>query len=175
MRVLGALNGLSIALLAALPLAAGGQTVAREWKALEKDGIHDPESPAIGVLQQPREALSALPPDTAGNQVLWVKALRDGLINPRTNIYPETKIEVLDLDVRMEDTSQMPVVVFPHRAHTEWLDCVNCHDKLFLPKKNANPVNMFAILQGEFCGRCHGAVSFPLTECNRCHSVAHQP
>ena len=35
-----------------------------------------------------------------------------------------------------------------------------------------NPVNMFAVLQGEYCGRCHGAVAFPLTECLRCHSVA---
>jgi hypothetical protein len=24
---------------------------------------------------------------------------------------------------------------------------------------------------GEHCGRCHGAVAFPLTECTRCHSV----
>ena len=48
-------------------------------------------------------------------------------------------------------------------GHTEWLDCTNCHDKLFLPKAGATPVNMFAVLQGEYCGRCHGAVSFPLT------------
>jgi hypothetical protein len=27
------------------------------------------------------------------------------------------------------------------------------------------------ILSGEKCGLCHGAVSFPLTECKRCHSV----
>jgi ribosomal protein L40E len=36
-------------------------------------------------------------------------------------------------------------------------------------------MSMFAILQGEFCGRCHGAVSFPLTECRRCHSVPQNP
>jgi hypothetical protein len=27
------------------------------------------------------------------------------------------------------------------------------------------------VLSGEKCGLCHGAVAFPLTECNRCHSV----
>jgi hypothetical protein len=31
---------------------------------------------------------------------------------------------------------------------------------------------MNQILHGEQCGLCHGAVSFPLTECNRCHSVS---
>ena len=71
----------------------------------------------------------------------------------------------------MERTAGMPMVLFPHRAHTEWLDCENCHDKIFKAKQGANPVNMFAILQGEYCGQCHGAVSFPLTQCYRCHSV----
>ena len=30
----------------------------------------------------------------------------------------------------------------------------------------------FKILQGEYCGQCHGAVAFPLTQCLRCHSVS---
>jgi c(7)-type cytochrome triheme protein len=64
------------------------------------------------------------------------------------------------------------MVRFPHRQHTEWLDCSNCHEKLFISKAGANKgVNMFQVLQGEYCGLCHGAVSFPLTECKRCHSV----
>jgi c(7)-type cytochrome triheme protein len=65
----------------------------------------------------------------------------------------------------------MPVVLFPHKRHTEWLDCSNCHDKLFKEEIGASHISMFQILAGEQCGVCHGAVSFPLTECNRCHSV----
>ncbi len=122
-------------------------------------------------MQEPAEALSVLSPAQEGNFVNWVAALRSGEISPRTNVYPETKIRVLDLDVLMVDTAAMPVVLFPHRPHTEWLDCSNCHDKIFVAKSGANPVNMFRILQGEFCGQCHGAVSFPLTQCQRCHSV----
>lgn len=144
---------------------------ASPWRRLEEDGLHDPTNPALSLLQQPEEALSELPPASEGNHVDWVAALRDKIINPRTNIYPETKIKVLDLDVLMEDTAGMPMVLFPHRPHTEWLDCENCHDKIFKAKRGANPVNMHAILQGEFCGQCHGAVSFPLTQCQRCHSV----
>ena len=154
-------------LLLAFPLLAADPG----WKPLAEDGLHDPASPAIGVLQEPAEALSLLPPDTAGNRVSWVRALRERYIAPRTNIYPETKIEILDMDIIMDQTGELPLVLFPHKPHTEWLDCANCHDRIFVEKVDANPINMFAILSGEYCGQCHGAVSFPLTECNRCHSV----
>ena len=71
----------------------------------------------------------------------------------------------------LPDTATLRMVLFPHDIHTAWLECSNCHPKIFAEKAGATPVNMLAILQGEYCGRCHGAVSFPLTECNRCHSV----
>ncbi len=146
----------------------------QSWKPLTGDGLHDPNSPAVSVLQQPAEALSVLPPDNAGNQVRWVEALRSGAIQPRTNIYPETKVELLDSEVILKRTGDAKWVRFPHRPHTEWLDCKNCHDKIFQKKAGATRIGMFAILQGEFCGRCHGAVAFPLTECNRCHTVTPQ-
>ncbi len=141
------------------------------WSRLERDNLHDPTNPALALLQQPEEALSVLPRGEEGNFVDWAAALRSGAINPRTNIYPETKITVLDLDVLMEDTSGMPMVLFPHRPHTEWLDCANCHDKIFKKEKGSNDINMLSVLQGHHCGQCHGAVSFPLTQCARCHSV----
>jgi c(7)-type cytochrome triheme protein len=147
------------------------QQPVRKWKSIKDDGIHDPNSSAIGVLQNPAEALSVLPPDTAGNQVSWVKALRDGHIKPRTHLNKQGKLERLDSNIIMKDTLEMPNVLFPHRAHTEWMDCASCHDHIFKSKAGETPVNMFAILQGKYCGRCHGAVAFPLTECDRCHSV----
>ncbi|UCH46582.1 MAG: hypothetical protein JSU95_10675 [Betaproteobacteria bacterium] len=143
----------------------------RQWTSLEKDGIHDQENPALQVMQPPADALRLLPPDSAGNQVNWVKALRDGYIKPRTNLYETTEVRVLDSNILMKRTAELPYVLFPHRAHTEWLDCSNCHEKLFRSKTGSTPMNMFAILQGEYCGQCHGAVAFPLTECTRCHSV----
>ncbi len=143
--------------------------------SLVKDGIHDPENPAIGALQNPDESLRNFPKDSRG-EVDWVKALEDGLIDPRsslTNSQGET-LSVLDMDVIMEQTADMPHVLFPHKAHTEWLSCDNCHDKIFIPKKNANPVTMDKIFQGEYCGRCHDRVSFSLWVCNRCHNVLHK-
>jgi c(7)-type cytochrome triheme protein len=158
----------ALAVLALLALAA---VSADRWLPLERDGIHDPASPAVAVLQQPAEALGVLPPDTAGNKVKWVQALDEGKINPRTNINPETKVDLRTTEILLRNTGEMPMVKFPHRQHTEWLDCSNCHDQLFAQKAGATKINMLMVLQGEKCGLCHGAVSFPLTECVRCHSV----
>lgn len=150
--------------------------IQQKWRPLAKDGLHDPDNPLLHYLQEPSEALSVLPEGGPnGNQVDWIKALREGHIAPRTNIAPETKIRVLDLDIVFPDTAGQPQVVFPHRQHTEWLDCANCHENLFKSRRGANDISMLDILQGEYCGRCHGAVAFPLTECKRCHSRDHDP
>jgi c(7)-type cytochrome triheme protein len=143
---------------------------------LAKDGVHDPSGPGIKLLQEPNEGLASLPSDVVGNKVRWVRALQEGAITPRTNILPDTQIRVLNLDILMPRTAEMPMVLFPHKQHTEWLDCSNCHESLFKYKAGSTKsLNMFAVLQGEYCGRCHGAVAFPLTECRRCHSVVRQP
>jgi len=152
--------------------AAGAQPAdQRRWSALARDGIHDPRSPAMGILQEPREALAPLPPDTAGNQVRWVDALERRAIAPRTNIFPETKVRLLETHVDLNVGGSMPIVRFPHRAHTLWLDCSNCHEALFRSQAGATAISKSEILQGEQCGLCHGAVAFPLTECNRCHNT----
>ncbi|GEM_PF-568822 len=151
------------------PDGAPGDLTADNWLPLAEDGLHDADNPALEILQEPGAALSRLPPDVAGNMVRWVDALRDGYIQPRTNIYPETDIQILDSEVIMRRTGDRPWVVFPHRPHSEWLDCSNCHDAIFAREAGATPVSMLRILQGEYCGRCHGAVAFPLTECDRCH------
>jgi c(7)-type cytochrome triheme protein len=151
--------------------AASLASFAQGWESLKKDGIHDPRSPAIKELLEPAEALSKLTPDTAGNMVRWVHALEKGEINPRANLRPDTKIQVYDSDVLLNLKGGMPIVRFPHRQHTLWLDCTNCHDQLFKAETGANNLSMLAILEGKQCGVCHGAVAFPLTECFRCHSV----
>jgi c(7)-type cytochrome triheme protein len=147
----------------------------RRWFQLREDGVHDPEAPGLRFLQPPGEALAELPEANEGNQVNWVAALGEHKIMPRAKIDPQFDVRILDLDILMTRTAGVPMVKFPHRQHTEWLDCSNCHDRIFKAKKGANPVNMLAILQGEFCGQCHGAVSFPLTQCRRCHSVPRDP
>jgi c(7)-type cytochrome triheme protein len=158
---------LLLAFISALAIASGSK-----WLELASDGVHDPRSPAIGILQEPREALATLPPDHAGSQVKWMEALDQGHIQPRTNIQPETIVKLRTTDVLLKNTGEMHMVRFPHRQHTAWLDCSNCHNQLFAQTAGDTRINMMLILQGEKCGLCHGAVAFPLTECGRCHSVA---
>ena len=144
---------------------------AGEWKTLMEDGLHDPENPSLQWLQNPGDALRRMPSDSAGNRVDWVRAFQDGYIRPRSSIKGEAEVRMLDTEIIMNDTGSLPRVMFPHLQHTVWLDCENCHEHIFKSKAGATPVTMSKILDGEYCGVCHGAVSFPLTECNRCHSV----
>ena len=142
------------------------------WVPLDKDKIHDPYGPALDELQQPGEVLSQLPATLSGNKVLWAKALDRGAISPRRSLTPTgNKVQVLDMDVLLDLHGSMNVVRFPHKIHTEWLACNNCHEQLFKSQIGANKITMFNILTGEQCGLCHGAVAFPVTQCPFCHSV----
>jgi len=136
-----------------------------------EDGIHDPGNAGTNSLQWPSEAFRDLPKSPNGNRVDWVKALREGLIAPRYELDdPNAEVFKLDLVIVREVKGSMPNVVFPHLAHTEWLDCSNCHDEIFIPQKGANQVSMAAILLGQKCGVCHGSVAFPVSDCRRCHA-----
>ena len=153
-----------------------------KWLPLTKNALHDPANPAIRLLQEPGEGLSGLPADQFGTVVNWVKALATGAITPRRAITaPGTGVEVeelvMDMDMYLNLGGSMPIVRFPHLAHTMWLSCANCHQapvtNIFVPQAGANPIRMEKILEGEQCGICHSAVAFSLTECSRCHSVQH--
>ena len=157
-----------------LVLAAGAMAQDnRRWKPLAADGVHDPASPAVTQLQAPGAALSKLPAGTGGNQVGWGEALKQGLIAPRAGADPKsgTDATVLDNDILLNPNGSLPPVRFPHKDHTQWLDCGNCHDALFKMEKGASKISMARILEGEQCGVCHGAIAFPLTDCKRCHSA----
>jgi len=159
-----------LALLALLALASAGLG-AGKWQSLKDDGLHDPGNPAIEVLQEPSEALGVLQPDPAGNKVDWVRSLESGVIEPRPSLRDDREPEILDTTVLMKNTNELPYVLFPHKPHTQWMSCDGCHESIFIAEIGANPINMGKILDGEYCGLCHGAVSFPLTECHRCHNT----
>lgn len=157
----------------ALLLGPAIQSIAddRSWEPIVKDGLRDPRSPAVKLLQPPADALRPLAYDYAGNQVRWVEAIRNKEISPRSSLQREVNTGTYDKDVFLNLNGGMPAVRFPHSVHNAWLDCSNCHDDLFRKERGATKISMFLILQGEQCGVCHGAVAFPLTECARCHSM----
>ena len=136
-----------------------------------KDGIHDPENIGTSILQHPKEAFQALSKSSSGNRVDWVAALEKREIAPRFDLQDaEKQPMMLDLNIVREVKGSMPDVVYPHKQHTEWLDCSNCHPAIFVPQKGANEISMASILLGEKCGVCHGKVAFPVSECRKCHS-----
>ena len=124
-------------------------------------------------MQPPKASFGNLPKGASGNYVDWVKALDEGKINPRFDRNdPSVDPIVMDLNIVREVKGSMPNVVYPHKQHTEWLDCSNCHPAIFIPQKGANNISMASILLGEKCGVCHGKVAFPVSDCRRCHSQA---
>ncbi|HLO61499.1 MAG TPA: c(7)-type cytochrome triheme domain-containing protein, partial [Azonexus sp.] len=116
------------------------------------------------------EATRHLPYDANGFPD-WMKALNKGLIKPRASLNGKDKMEVIDLDIVMRNTKEMPFVKFPHRSHTEWLACSNCHPDPFPTKAGASQIRMVNIFRGQFCGKCHDRVAFvTFFSCDRCHS-----
>ncbi len=138
-----------------------------------EDSIHDPANDGTLLLQPPLAAFEQLPRSNSGNRVDWVKSLSDKRIHPRADRLDDKAAPmVMDMNIVREVKGSMPDVVYPHKQHTEWLDCSNCHPAIFIPQKGANQISMASILLGQKCGVCHGKVAFPVSECRLCHSRA---
>lgn len=136
-----------------------------------EDGAHDPVNDGTHSLQPPLTAFGTLSKSNDGNRVDWVKSLNEQKINPRSDRNdPTVAPMVMDMNIVREVKGSMPDVVYPHKQHTQWLDCSNCHPAIFIPQKGANQISMASILLGQKCGVCHGKVAFPVSECRRCHS-----
>jgi len=135
------------------------------------DGIHDPAAEGVKILQPPKAAFEKLEKGKSGNYVDWVKAWDKGEINPHFSYdKPDQQPMPMNMNVIRQVKGSTPNVLFPHKAHTKWLDCSNCHPDVFVPKKGANSMSMAQIILGKGCGMCHGKVAFPISECRRCHS-----
>ncbi len=126
----------------------------------------------VPAFQRDWKALWRKLPKTAAGGVDWVRALEKGIIKPRPGLDKKAQPQpVLPLDVHLKPEGQpLFEVTYPHKPHTEWLACTNCHPKIFHMRAGADPITMEKIFQGQYCGRCHGKVAFaPATGCPRCH------
>jgi len=103
----------------------------------------------------------------------WVAALTSGKIAPRSDLLGVGQMTTLNGDIIMKRTREMPWVRFPHRQHTEWLACTNCHPSPFAEKAGTSVITMDSIMRGRHCGMCHDRVAFSILLCERCHSEPH--
>ncbi len=113
-------------------------------------------------------------PKTGMGEIDWMTGIREGLFKPFDSTDPNAKpyspLAGMDMKLPIKKDFGLPDARFPHSSHTMWLDCKNCHPTIFIPKRGGNPITMHRILEGEFCGKCHGVVAFRLYDCFRCHS-----
>ncbi len=142
-----------------------------------QDQLPQPGPPFAKANRDPEVVLKDWP-RAAGGEIDWVKAL--GLKEPKDKLYSPLHRPSLDpklppdsppfpFDIEIPAVGAMPNVIFPHFPHTALLDCANCHPGIFIMKKGSNPISMVKIVNGQFCGRCHGRVAFPISNCTRCH------
>jgi c(7)-type cytochrome triheme protein len=111
-------------------------------------------------------------PRTDGGDIAWVKALDDKVIAPKPGIADDAKDEdATDMDTELATSGQAEYkVMFPHKAHTEWMACPACHTGIFEMEKGKTKMTMDAMNAGAQCGACHGKVAAPdLTACPVCH------
>ncbi len=121
-------------------------------------------------------AVSGLPKTDYGDHVNWVQAIETGAIRPKNTLETEKPVKMMPLPAHLERPLRWStnvsgiVVAFPHKAHTEWLDCANCHTSIF-EIKNMGTVafDKEKNLYGMYCGTCHMTVAFPMNGCSRCH------
>jgi len=117
----------------------------------------------------PNVVMRDIPKEATGVED-WVKAFKQEIVHPHESLDLNKKNSPpLKFDVEIPAMGSMPNVIFPHFPHTFWLDCTNCHPGIFMMKKGGNPISMVKIVNGEFCGRCHGRIAFPIANCTRCH------
>ncbi|HLC18291.1 MAG TPA: c(7)-type cytochrome triheme domain-containing protein [Thermodesulfobacteriota bacterium] len=140
-------------------------------------GTGDPTKPASMAYKAGHgwhpQALSAagLPKDRYG-LIDWAKLVREGVIKPKHSLDPKAdELPPLQLDILILAKGDfVDDVIYPHEMHTFWLKCEVCHPKIFVPAKGQNNMTMVGIANGEWCGRCHNRIAFPLTDCKRCHT-----
>lgn len=156
---------------AAEPVPAPAVAAPAPGPALPAAPAADSARPEIEQLLHRDSILARLPRDRAGN-VDWVAAMRHGTIKPRPAL-PGAPAPPPDgfrfaYDFTYQGPTPMFDAYFPHSAHTEIVACQQCHPRIF-PYRNT-PVVMADVLQGRYCGECHGTVAFaPATACERCH------
>jgi len=99
----------------------------------------------------------------------WLTLKRDGIFKPVESLNGDFHQEVRDNQILFESKSKVNNVLFSHNVHSSWIRCTSCHPEVF-SKDLKNNVKMIRMSKGQYCGHCHGKVSFTFADCKRCHS-----
>ncbi len=116
-----------------------------------------------------------MPAATYGNKIDWMQAEADGKIKPKDSLPGITAVRSAAMvntrdEPRVSKLPGLPDIIFSHSKHVVWNGCGMCHPDIYAIETGKTKMSMKEIIAGEFCGRCHGTVAFPLNDCLRCHS-----
>lgn len=115
------------------------------------------------------------PREQSGNGINWDKTASEGFIKPvdyieGLSIRKTAQPIQQDFTIRPKAAGKAQIL-FSHRKHVLWNGCEVCHPEIFKGgKRGTTSYSMKEINEGKFCGVCHSTVSFPLFQCDRCHS-----
>ena len=119
------------------------------------------------------DGLSWMPETAYGNRVDWSAGLEDGDIKP---VYCLKVKTCASFDIAGPEEIEMPIVnesvppvLFPHKKHTFWLDCLNCHPGNLVSGGGSMMFPEQGRYRRQFCKGCHSKISFPMDNCTRCH------
>ncbi len=148
----------------------------QRYAAIDHEAIKNIASRVNSVWDPDKLEEGVMPLDATG-AVDWLKLETMGASRPATSILPEASGEALrDTFIVFRVKSEEPFndVLFSHKVHTTRVNCATCHanNRIFKPELGSNKLSMAEMATGSQCGTCHGKVSFPLTNCQRCHSLA---
>jgi len=114
-----------------------------------------------------------LPRTRFGNGINWIKAektdqmtVKDSLTG--NSVKNKNRMKLTDSVIK-PDEPEMPQIVFSHDKHALWNGCTLCHPEPFKEANGSPKFTMEEVIDGKFCGICHGKVAFPILDCQRCH------
>ena len=111
-----------------------------------------------------------MPLDRFGN-IDWLELKRRGVFSPIASIDKSSADVTIDTNILFESLDpSIDFVMFSHKVHSTWIKCDTCHPSIFKPEVGANDIRVKDLVEGKFCGHCHGKVSFALADCMRCHN-----
>lgn len=133
---------------------------------------------SVGLAVKPKNDFyvfrEGMPRERFGNGIDWVQAEDDGLVSPVDTLesvsFHRPKLVSPGDEMLTASEVTMPDIVFSHLKHSVWNGCELCHPQVFGIKKGSTTYTMQEIFEGRFCGSCHGRVSFPNDDCQRCHT-----
>jgi c(7)-type cytochrome triheme protein len=126
---------------------------------------------SVGAEWRPEELPEGKLPVDRFKFIDWLELKTWGVLDPVASLDKDLTEEIRDNFILFETTSEfVQNVMFSHRVHSTWIKCSTCHPAVFKEELGGNDVKMLEISRGNFCGHCHGKVSFTFADCLRCHN-----